>query len=1004
MKIYSTPTKVALFLFITFICLRTGIGEPPVRFEILTQDHYLQSPIDSVFVRLFKNNVLIDSTFTDPDGRASMEIVPTGFLFPEGDLPLAPLIAYPNPFLTETRVSLFFNESQQIKVFLNDVFGRIIAQNTFQVSRGETELLISMGSHPQGVYFLNILGKNRQMARILKMGVGSISSETGIQLMGTSPQTDLVLKESAAEAVYSIRAEKNPYDQVEINTDHTSADIHIIDMERNNKVVIKVWNDAEQSMQYELQMKNGVGEFSVTAPDTLTLKSGIYSVSGETDTCYIAGSIEIVSKDTVITFFPAKKDEIDTSAYIASPDLIAEALEKGEITYEESLIYRAFSLIGDPRLPEKFNGNINALDDGTDLFLEIMLNEDILSQETLDILHPYRVRPNDPESIFSIGFDQIPGEKSVSNQITSWMSELAANKRARVWVPANADSSFLNTFTNHVNDTWRVLFDDNPLISTPTPDLPGPLTFNPDNAIDLYFVPLQTIDTRRTGCALSPNGDHCRFINAAGWAVSTLPSVVKASSSGYIIVDMSITGEFLVGVIAHELFHIGQFGYNFRESSWMLEATAVWAEFTALQRLGLTAKYLRREFITSPVSGFYRRLDKSLNANKPNIHQYSAYLYPLFVQQESGPDGHTVISEAWELSRDTEDLRLDVRAFDQLLPFRENFKLFARRIWNEDPVKPLFNEIDPGFPVIRPKFKESFKIEKGDELTIEQELAPLSSLYYEIDVHFDGDDEEYWKLRFDIEEFTNNPDAGIDAIVTISGKDPDLQEWSDESDVTFCLDVEEEKAEKIILIISNASMTDDLPLNIKIERIEPCEFTVNYDTWISWQWGDMVTYNYHYSTDIILERHDENGIIEYRGQDDLEIVNMYAIPGECQATMSKVADGSMEFTFRLDLAKDHECNEINAVVSPMQTPIETIFLKCGDDDPGQTLPNVSYGWSAWLTAHAFDDAETGFYLENWECGEPDSEIMAQKEYTLNYSDGSSIITVMVKAELKYRNQ
>src|SRR5262245_56253187 len=82
-----------------------------------------------------------------------------------------------------------------------------------------------------------------------------------------------------------------------------------------------------------------------------------------------------------------------------SQQLIAEAVESGRLDSDTSLVYRAYALFGDSRLPEQYVGS-GAFEDNS-LFVEAKLNWDTLSPSTRDRLTPFLVRPTDSRSIFS---------------------------------------------------------------------------------------------------------------------------------------------------------------------------------------------------------------------------------------------------------------------------------------------------------------------------------------------------------------------------------------------------------------------------------------------------------------------------------------------------------------------------------------------------------------------------------------------------------------------------
>jgi len=80
--------------------------------------------------------------------------------------------------------------------------------------------------------------------------------------------------------------------------------------------------------------------------------------------------------------------------------LIAQALAAGRIDYFTSLLYRAYLLAGDGRLPTEFDGDFTVAEDSA-LFLEVSRLWGTLTPAQQQQLLPYVARPNDPASVYS---------------------------------------------------------------------------------------------------------------------------------------------------------------------------------------------------------------------------------------------------------------------------------------------------------------------------------------------------------------------------------------------------------------------------------------------------------------------------------------------------------------------------------------------------------------------------------------------------------------------------
>jgi hypothetical protein len=983
-----------LFMFAFFVTPADSMTDNDFRIEVLVRDHYIMQGIDSVLLILYKDQQPLDSVYTDTDGGAAFSLITTSILTPNTSRPDDfTMRAFPNPFLHKTRITFYADDNSDLEAVVHDITGRQIFRSRLHPARGRNELLVNLSSLLAGVYFLHINGSVNHFVKLVKTGDRVHSQEIDMEVTASLlPATDL--SEKSAAPVYTITAHRERYGPFEITVFPSSGQLVMIELERSNEVAFFVIDENQQPVDYTLYLENGAS-VPVHTPDTLFLASGIYEVYGETDTCMVAATFELASRDTTLWLVPGKKEvppDDTTALALSSSEVIYLALERGEIDLETSLLYRAYTLVGDPRLPPEYNSYIIDLDDGTMLALEVEELRDSLSQETRDILHPFFLRPNDPESIYSIMLTALE-EQGKADIGKKWISMLTAGGAARVWLYGNEDNIVhLSNLAAETALVWETMYENDPLINLPRPDEAGNPSdcINPDNAIDIYFMPNGLIDSRYLRCYENPNIAGCRK-RSVGGARRAPPIESPRKSSGYAIIDINASGSILTRVLAHELFHISQFSYNY-ETRWLMESTAVWAEFNVLRRLGVSTAELHNRWL--PVYYHWHRDQMNGSDLTTQLH-YASYIYPLFLQMHAGGEGHRVAAHAFEKASQSAT-KLCAAALDFDYPFREHFRMFALTNWNQDPVNQRYRDYDPNMPDLTPEIYETFIVVKEDDFDIEEQINPLSTIYYSVKMHLEDDNN--WLLKFDLEDYTANPDAGIHAIVTIDGKDPEIFDWSEEEEVRYCLDIEEERVVEIILILSNASLDTKMPARIGVQRIEPCEYYVTYDTEISWQWADMITYQFHYYAKIYLDRVEEGGTVRYEGTDVLEVKQFDAIPGECSATTSVVHQGEMTFTFHGDLTEEQVCEGLMGVLYLPVTTMESMTLIC--DEYSEVLPAASYGWSAWLTAHAMTQGETGLQLLDWSCSSEEGSLVASKEYSRAHSMSSAGQDIVVRVTVE----
>jgi hypothetical protein len=410
-----------------------------------------------------------------------------------------------------------------------------------------------------------------------------------------------------------------------------------------------------------------------------------------------------------------------------SEELIAAALDGGEITYEESLRYRALALFADPRLPEEYASPVIDWEAGTELFGEIDANEGTLSTQLLADLEEFRARPNDPSSIH---FDTpaAEGEAVPQGVNRAWRTALVPGTDARVWAlgPPGAEQ----TYVNLVSTVWSHFLG---VFAYPNPDQAGDpnAVVNPDGAIDFYFVN-PGVDPRYAPCNVpNPSPTSCIAASDYGMARRALP-FVSNTSSGYLIANAGQIGadpladDNLVDTIAHELAHVSQYAYDKSESSWLYESTATWVAYRIMLDMGRTPDYAY-----DMAERLYDVLDKPLTDETGANPKYRSWL---FFQHAAMVAGDDVVSDVWENAR---PLGIDgIDAVDAAFSLDEHFDDFTVRNWNVKPplleryrdapdstfpnsLLPNIDNGSNGYPFIGPA-----------DLFLDLPVEPLSARYY----------------------------------------------------------------------------------------------------------------------------------------------------------------------------------------------------------------------------------------------------------------------------------
>ncbi len=391
---------------------------------------------------------------------------------------------------------------------------------------------------------------------------------------------------------------------------------------------------------------------------------------------------------------------------------IAAALRNGTIDAPTALLYRAYALLGDRRLPEAYRGAGSAEEDNA-LFDEIRTRLASLPAAAQDALRPFIVRPADPRSVWNamaalgLARAQAQREKRAALPATNcataaargtWISKRSDSHPVRVWAQCHGEAGF-DTESVSVMDRTLVVLDRvygpmTGVMGAPLLDLEGG-----DEAIDLYIVDDGSYVYRQEG-NFRPKG-----LGTTYWADALTPAGKGRSAFVTLPRSLLYTSRFHNTVI-HEFFHVLQKAHNAEyspraqagnpnegENHWFVEASAAWASAHFDRTLapwpdGRGAyEDAHRRFKQYFLPSF-----DALNAiGSP--HDYSAYIWPYFVEQETG--GTAFMTNIWVGLEAVSGFEAADQAIDRVYPFAANFKRFALRNLN----KPL----TPGDPLPREK-------------------------------------------------------------------------------------------------------------------------------------------------------------------------------------------------------------------------------------------------------------------------------------------------------------
>jgi hypothetical protein len=509
----------------------------------------------------------------------------------------------------------------------------------------------------------------------------------------------------------------------------------------------------------------------------------------------------------------------------SAQQLIAKALEEGRIDYPTSLVYRGYAFWGDDRLPDDLLGSGSVGEDPA-LYEEIIALGEDAPVDLREVLTSIVVRPADPRSI---AVRQLPDAPPVAvapraappgaappaaapaapPQRAPWLRYSACPTTAGwkgVRVPsigvnlkfwAVCDGTEDGDIAAAIGFARSVWWPMTQYMGTPIPD-DGE---GGDTAIDVYLV---------------DRGEEVRGGVIGGNALAVTyhaePILGRRSSAFVLMPRGGITSAEWKQAFIHEFFHVLQKRHNHAVSFtagfggwdewWFTEASATWAEARfGPDRRSLTPHGWRFPSFQATSSA------TSLNVSNPTLHMYSAYVWPLFMQQEKGAD---VIRRAWDRLESVGPGDFDGAddALNGILPFRTSFREFAVRLFNEklpgDPIAPRLQELDDQVPLDRPRIEDRSRLapvrikEMGH--TITKRIDWLTASYIKLDPH-----PATRQVTLDFRKLQPAADLGVDLLVLLKGGG---EAWTRRrvtpgERVRYCFNKPDQEVKEMYLILSN---------------------------------------------------------------------------------------------------------------------------------------------------------------------------------------------------------
>jgi hypothetical protein len=528
--------------------------------------------------------------------------------------------------------------------------------------------------------------------------------------------------------------------------------------------------------------------------------------------------------------------------------LIAGALRRGEIDLGTSFLYRAYAAVGDARLPSSFQGWGSA--DRDELLDEdITRAEPTLSAAILQQLRPFRLRPDEPGSVWSWNGPVAPAPDPRGVRARRAPQASAVNPPAPTLAEAlqRLEDSCLATSTAHeiserhpfhpvrvhafcpggiVDNIWafraaqrtlvvvdQAWFAMTTLMGQPRTD--G--TEGGDDAIDVYLTsPLSTF--QRT--------DAVGYTTVVGGSVRTQPSGNK--SSGYVRMDLAMAtsdpGE-QEATVVHELFHVLQFAHNAyglsrcsvpvtpqnpqctgaSERHWFVEASAKWAEEHFSRIVGLDPQMRTREHRARLGRFQLRTVGLAYPGLSGEFESYDAYVWPLYVELKTGSSAF--MSGIWQGFEQASSFQDMDDAIDVAFPYADHFAAFALTNLNRgfqpgDPVPAVerYVSLDSAFPDGEtPAVDPCAFTAAGECPLLDVTVPPLGAAYY----HVTGEGNGVKQIVFDWSTQLGDGQLEVQAVIFKPDKGWEYKRFDDRSRANICVTLTGTPSLDIWFVLSN---------------------------------------------------------------------------------------------------------------------------------------------------------------------------------------------------------
>jgi Family of unknown function (DUF6055) len=466
-----------------------------------------------------------------------------------------------------------------------------------------------------------------------------------------------------------------------------------------------------------------------------------------------------------------------TATPVGTRELVGAAVAAHRLTPQQGLVYRVFDAFGDRRLPAAYAGDDAATED-------TVMRDVIDAWPTLSSVQRRELQPFfTPPPATGKGVARTRGASSIKPEplvqpecgtarvpTGDWRTAAKPGGHVRIWWP-RSDEREVGAQARHLvseveNVRWpklRAVMGREPLS-----DAHEPCYHGIDGKLDIYLGRLD-----RGRAVTIPYPPDCK------------------ATPAYIVFDSPAAPH--PWELAHELMHAFQFSFRYRDacssySNWD-EGTANWAGQHVY-----------------PNDDGEHAFSWLLEEPEESLAEawYGGWVFAYAMEQLHGA------GTIGAIYRQTES-RGVLQAIDAGVPggLRQAWPEFSRLAWNQDPVSPTFrnwdrltdvplrNRVPIGIEQIDPGFSGQ------NEVAVPLGLSALTRSY------------RHFKFGLGVTQVTvskpRDPDLHVEALLKLRNGTTRTEDWSGRGPIVFCPQSPGERLDEAVLVVSNTSLTRQLP-------------------------------------------------------------------------------------------------------------------------------------------------------------------------------------------------